>query len=159
MRASAGLLVYRRRAAIVEVFLVHPGGPFWSRKDEGAWSVPKGQIEDGEEPLDAAIREFGEETGFQAAGDFRPLTPVRQRSGKLVHAWMVEGDYDASKVTSHTFTMEWPPKSGRQQEFPEVDRAAWFSVEEARVRLLEAQVSFVDQLVEALALPESDLGA
>ena len=150
IRASAGLLMYRRRPAGIEVFLVHPGGPFWARKDAGAWTVPKGQIEDGEEPLAAALREFREETGFSADGTFHPLAPVKQRSGKLVYAWMVEGDCDPSKVTSQLFSMEWPPKSGRLQEFPEVDRAAWFSLEQARIRLLAAQVNFIDQMVRVL---------
>lgn len=149
-RASAGLLVYRRRPSGLEVFLVHPGGPFWTRKDYGAWSLPKGQIEDGEDPLSAAIREFREETGHEASGDFRALVPVRQRSGKLVHAWMVEGDYDAARITSQTFEMEWPPRSGRLRSFPEVDRAGWFSLAEARKRLIPAQASFIDQLERAL---------
>lgn len=153
IRPSAGLLLYRRRPAGIEVLLVHPGGPFWSRKDAGAWTVPKGQIEDGEEPLAAAIREFHEETGFEVSGDFHPLAPVKQRSGKLVYAWMVEGDCDPSKVTSQPFSMEWPPKSGRFQDFPEVDRAGWFSLEQARIRLLAAQVNFIDQLVEVLGRP------
>jgi predicted NUDIX family NTP pyrophosphohydrolase len=140
------LLVYRRRGGSVEVLLVHPGGPFWSHKDAGAWSLPKGRIEEGEDPLAAAIREFREETGFPIKGDFRPLAPITQRSGKVVHAWAVEGDCDPSAIHSQTFSMEWPPKSGRMREFPEVDRAAWFSLDEAKLRLLTAQSAFIDQL-------------
>src|SRR5262245_40728113 len=153
MRASAGLLVYRNRPDETEVLLVHPGGPFWASRDLGAWSLPKGQIEDGEEPLAAAIREFKEETGLWIEGSYRALSPIRQRSGKVVHAWIVEGDFDVTSVTSQLFSMEWPPRSGRFQEFPEVDRAAWFPLAEARRRLIEAQVDFIDQLAYILANP------
>ena len=120
---SAGLLLYRFRDGNLEVFLVHPGGPFWAKKDLGVWSIPKGEIDEGEEPLGAARREFEEETGFSPEGTFRELTPVRQRSGKIVHAWAVEGDCDPTALRSNTFTLEWPPRSGRMQEIPEVDRA------------------------------------
>ena len=125
-KKSAGLLLFRETIAGVEVLLVHPGGPFWARKDDGSWSIPKGEFADDEEPLAAAKREFEEEVGAPPAGDFVPLDPVRQPSGKLVLAWAVRSDFDPSKLTSNTFSVEWPPRSGRQQEFPEVDRAAWF---------------------------------
>jgi predicted NUDIX family NTP pyrophosphohydrolase len=148
-RLSAGLLLYRRRATL-EVFLVHPGGPFWAKKDAGAWSIPKGEFETGEDPLSAAIREFEEETGFPIDGEFTALVPVKQPSGKTIHAWMIEGDCDAVNVRSNRFSMEWPPKSGKMAEFPEVDRAAWFDLTEARVKLLPGQVPFLDQLVAAV---------
>jgi predicted NUDIX family NTP pyrophosphohydrolase len=148
-KMSAGILLYRRRGGL-EVFLAHPGGPFWAKKDLGAWSLPKGEFEEGEAPLAAAIREFTEETGFPIAGDFHQLTPIRQRSGKTIHAWAVEGDCDPEALRSNTFSMEWPPKSGRHQEFPEVDRAAWFDLAEARRRILPAQADFLDQLVRIL---------
>jgi predicted NUDIX family NTP pyrophosphohydrolase len=145
-RQSSGLLVYRGRGRSLEVFLVHPGGPLWARKDQGAWSIPKGEFTVGEVPLEAARREFREETGLTVSGDFRPLEPVRQSGGKLVHAWAVEGDCDAGKVRSNTFSMEWPPRSGRQQEFPEVDRAAWFTLDQGRDKILKSQQPLLDQL-------------
>jgi predicted NUDIX family NTP pyrophosphohydrolase len=154
---SAGLLVYRRGESGVEVFLVHPGGPFWAKKDEGAWSIPKGELESDEEPLAAARREFEEETAVAVAGRFVPLTPIVQASGKRVVAWAVEGDLDAAAIRSNTFTIEWPPRSGRQQAFPEVARGAWFAAPEARRRILPAQVSLIDQL-EAI-LDEQARGA
>lgn len=149
-RVSAGLLVHRRRGGVLEVCLVHPGGPFWARKDLGAWSIPKGEIEPGEQPLDAARRECLEETGQSVDGIFVPLTPVRLRSGKTVHAWAVAGNLDVTAIRSATFELEWPPRSGRLQTFPEVDRASWFSVEEARRRLQPAMCSWLGEL-EALA--------
>jgi predicted NUDIX family NTP pyrophosphohydrolase len=151
VRASAGLLVYRRGANGVEVLLVHPGGPYWARRDLGAWTIPKGEIEPGEDPLDAARREFHEETGSPMDGTFVALRPVTMRSGKVVHAWAVAGDIDARAVISIVFAMEWPPRSGRQQQFPEVDRAEWFTVDEARERILPAQVPLLDDLVRLLA--------
>jgi predicted NUDIX family NTP pyrophosphohydrolase len=144
-KTSAGLLLYRRRDRI-EVFLVHPGGPLWARKDAGAWSLPKGEFDAGEDPLEAAKREFLEETGTAVDGDFVPLSPVVQRSRKTVFAWAIEADVDVSQVKSNSFSMEWPPRSGKVEEFPEVDRAAWFEISEARNRIVGGQVSFIDQL-------------
>jgi predicted NUDIX family NTP pyrophosphohydrolase len=155
-KASAGLLLYRWRADL-EVFLVHPGGPFWAKKDAGAWSLPKGEYAEGEDPLQAAKREFAEETGFLIDGEFRRLEPLKQRGGKIVHAWAVESDCDASKIRSNLFSMEWPPKSGRIQEFPEVDRAQWFNIPEARKRILASQLGFIDQLMAILSGNEVSL--
>jgi predicted NUDIX family NTP pyrophosphohydrolase len=149
-KTSAGLLLFRRRGVSIEVLLVHPGGPFWKDKDAGAWSIPKGEFEDGEPPLDAARREFEEETGFSADGPFVPLEPLRQKSGKVIHAWAAEGDLDGSAVRSNTFTIEWPPRSGRQRTFPEVDRAAWFAPEEAARRIHPGQAPFLESLRKTL---------
>ncbi|HXV50330.1 MAG TPA: NUDIX domain-containing protein [Candidatus Binatia bacterium] len=149
-KISVGLLLYRRRGEL-EVFLVHPGGPFWSKQDAGAWSVPKGEIGQGEEPLQAAKREFLEETGFTIDGEFRPLDAVRQAGGKVVQAWAIESDCDPSQVRSNCFSMEWPPKSGKIQDFPEVDRAGWFNIEEARKRINAGQINLLDQLISSLA--------
>ncbi len=143
---SAGLLLYRRRAEL-EVFLVHPGGPFWAKKDAGAWSVPKGEIAAGEDSLEAAKREFSEETGFPIAGEFCALESLKQSGGKIVQAWAVEADCDPSQLRSNLFSLEWPPKSGRTREFPEVDRAGWFTIAEARKKILARQTGFLDQLV------------
>jgi predicted NUDIX family NTP pyrophosphohydrolase len=145
-RISAGILPYRFRARMLEVFLVHPGGPHWTRKDAGAWSIPKGEVEDGADELATARREFEEETGSAIHGDFVHLTPLKQPSGKLVHVWAVRGDIDASSVKSNTFSMEWPPRSGRHQEFPEVDRGEWFSVAAAKEKITAGQRAFLDQL-------------
>jgi predicted NUDIX family NTP pyrophosphohydrolase len=147
-RQSAGLVPFRRSAGRLEVFLVHPGGPYWARKDRGAWSIPKGEFSAGEDPLDAAVREFREETGLEATAPFLPLAPIRQAGGKVVHAWAFEGDCDAGSIRSNTFTLEWPPGSGRSREYPEVDRAAWFEWPEARERILPSQVPLLDQLKE-----------
>jgi predicted NUDIX family NTP pyrophosphohydrolase len=149
---SAGILLYRHGEAGPEVLLVHPGGPFWAKRDEGAWSIPKGEHADGEDPVDTARREFAEETGSTLAlQDLVPLGEVRQRSGKRVEAWAAAGDIDAASVRSNTFALEWPPRSGRMQEFPEVDRAEWFGLDEAQRRLLPAQAPFVDRLRDWLA--------
>lgn len=151
-KSAAGLLVYRRRG-VLEVFLVHPGGPFWARKDAGAWSLPKGEIGENEDALDAARREFTEETGFSVAGEFHPLEPLRQAGGKLVYAWAVEGDCDPDELRSNLFSLEWPPRSGRMQDFPEVDRGGWFAIGEARKRILPAQAKFLDRLVALIDDP------
>ena len=148
-RTSAGILLYRRSVKGIEIFLVHMGGPLWSKKDAGAWTFPKGEYDDSEEPLAAARREFREETGFDVDGNFLPLDPIKQ-SGKIIRLWAVEGDCDADAVRSEVFSVEWPPKSGKQAEFPEIDRAAWFSPDEARRKLVPAQSAFVDQLLQAI---------
>jgi predicted NUDIX family NTP pyrophosphohydrolase len=145
-KKSAGLLMYRRRGGQVEVLLIHPGGPFWSRKDDGAWSIPKGEFADEEAPFDAALREFQEETGFRASGNFVALAPIRQAGGKIVHAWVVEGDCDAAAVKSNTFSMEWPSHSSQWRTFPEVDRAGWFSLAQAEVKILNSQRPLLEQL-------------
>jgi predicted NUDIX family NTP pyrophosphohydrolase len=150
-KRSAGLLLYRRPAGKLEVLLVHPGGPFWQKKDLGAWTIPKGEFAAGEDPLDAARREFHEETGREVAGPFMPLTPVKQPGGKTVHAWAVEGDFDPRALKSNTFSLEWPPRSGRRQEFPEVDRAAWFDLEEAKRRINRGQVVLLYELEQLTA--------
>jgi predicted NUDIX family NTP pyrophosphohydrolase len=151
-KRSAGLLLYRIREGAVEVLLVHPGGPFWAGKDLGAWSIPKGEHAEGEEPLQAALREFQEETGQRPPREHLvELGSIRQRGGKLLTAWGVEGDLDPAGLTSNTFTIEWPPRSGRLQEFPEVDRAAWFDPETARQKLLAAQAELLDRLLAVLA--------
>ena len=146
-KAGAGLLLYRRRGEL-EVFLVHPGGPYWAKKDLGAWSLPKGEFSEGEDPLEAAKREFTEETSFPIDGEFRQLDSLKQRGGKVIYAWAIEADCDAAQTKSNSFSLEWPPKSGRMQSFPEVDRAAWFSIPEARRRILAGQVGFIDQLAK-----------
>jgi predicted NUDIX family NTP pyrophosphohydrolase len=141
--------MYRRRNVGLEVLLVHPGGPLWARKDAGVWTIPKGEF-DREDALSAARREFEEETGSSVHGDFIALSPCRQKSGKIVHAFAVEGDFDASTVTSNTFEMEWPPRSGRKGVFPEVDRAGWFSLEAAAEKINPAQRALLVELVEKL---------
>jgi predicted NUDIX family NTP pyrophosphohydrolase len=151
-RQSAGILLYRMREERVEVLLVHPGGPTWANKDQGAWSIPKGEYEQGDDPLACALREFEEETGQPPPLEgLLDLGAIRQRGGKVVTAWGVEGDLDADAISSNTFTIEWPPRSGAQRTFPEVDRAGWFDVETARGKLNAAQVELVDRLLTALA--------
>ncbi|MGH6919984.1 MAG: NUDIX domain-containing protein [Geminicoccaceae bacterium] len=145
-RISAGLLMYRRRGGALEVLLVHSGGPFWARKDAGAWSIPKGEIDPSEEPLAAARREFAEETGFAADGAFLPLASITQAGGKVVQAWAFEGDADPAALQSNSFSIEWPPRSGQQKSFPEVDRAAWFPLDLARQKINPAQVALLDEL-------------
>jgi predicted NUDIX family NTP pyrophosphohydrolase len=149
-RHSAGLLVYRWRRGDVEVLLVHPGGPFWAKKDRGAWSIPKGEYAPGEDALEAARREFTEETGWTASGPFIPLRPVRQAGGKVVTAWAVEADVDASSVRSNTFSLEWPPRSGRQIEVPEIDRAEWFSIPNAEARIGAGQRPLLAELIRLI---------
>lgn len=148
--SSAGLLVYRLAGQDVEVLLVHPGGPFWSRKDFGAWSLPKGEPNPGEDLLLAAHREFQEETGAAIGGPATPLGLLRQAGGKIVHAWAVRGDFDPTQLRSCTFELEWPRGSGVMRSFPEVDRAAWFTIAEARRRILASQAPFLDRLLEGL---------
>jgi len=147
-KKSAGLLVFRERAGSLEVLLVHPGGPFWRNKDAASWSIPKGEFGDDEQPLDAARREFEEETSLRVDGPFLPMLPLRQRSGKLVHAWAVRQDLDLAGFKSNTFSLEWPTGSGNVREYPEADRAAWFDLMAAREKILPGQAGFLDQLVE-----------
>ena len=143
---SAGVLLYRRVGEALEVLLVHPGGPFWARKDEGAWSIPKGEFDAPEPAADAARREFAEETGVTLNGEFVALAPVRQPSGKIVHAFAVAGNLDPGSIASNTFELEWPPRSGRMQTFAEVDRVGWFTLTAARNKMLAAQVAFLERL-------------
>jgi predicted NUDIX family NTP pyrophosphohydrolase len=149
-KRSAGLLMYRWREGHLEIFLVHPGGPFWAKKDLGAWSISKGEYVEGELPLEAARREFEEETGFAADGDFLELGAVQQAGGKVVMAWAFEGDCDPSELISNRCEIEWPPRSGRKLEIPEVDRGNWFSVAEAQERILKSQAPFLDRLQQNL---------
>ena len=150
-KRSAGLLLYRLKNGQPEVLLVHPGGPYWAKKDDGAWSIPKGEYTEGEEPLAAARREFEEETGICPEGEAIPLGTIRQPGGKLVTAFAMEGDLDAAAIRSNTFGMEWPPRSGRMQTFPEVDRAGWFGKEEAERKILRGQLPILRALWERLA--------
>jgi predicted NUDIX family NTP pyrophosphohydrolase len=150
-KLSAGILMFRRRNQEVDFFLAHPGGPFWQKKDAGAWSIPKGEYNSGDDPLEAAKREFEEETGIKPHGTFMPLGEIKQPSGKVISAWAVEGDCSPEAIRSNTFSIEWPPKSGRKKEFPEIDRAAWFGLEEARVRILKGQVGFLERLMTRLS--------
>jgi len=149
-KQSAGILLYRKTAGQLEFLLVHPGGPFFKNKDAGAWSIPKGEFTDDENALTAAKREFKEETGHAVDGDFMPLTSVKLKSGKTVQAWALEGDIDAGKITSNSFEIEWPPKSGKMQAFPEIDRAGWFGFEEAINKINPAQAGFVEELVKMI---------
>ena len=149
-KRSAGLLMYRHRDRVLEVFLVHPGGPLWAKKDRGAWSIPKGEYPPEEDALAAARREFAEETGCAFQGELLPLTPRRQPSGKLITAWAFAGDCDPATIRSNTFSMEWPPNSGRQQEFPEIDRAAWFTLEVAKEKIIPGQLGFLAELEQIL---------
>lgn len=145
-KRSAGLLMFRRGAQGPEVFLIHPGGPYWTHKDDGAWSIPKGEYGDDEEPFAAAQREFQEETGAHAAGPFIPLTPIQQSRGKWVTAWAFEGDLDPRDLCSNVFSLEWPPRSGKMQEFPEADRGAWFALHLAATKIVPAQKPMLDEL-------------
>lgn len=146
-------MLFRKSTTGIEVLLIHPGGPFWARKDDGAWSIPKGEIQPGEDPFEAAKREFAEETGVVCPdGDFLPLNPVRQPGGKIVHAWALQSDFDLRNFKSNMFSMEWPPKSRRQRDFPEADKANWFSIDEARQKILKGQRPLLDQLLSLLSL-------
>ena len=152
MKKSAGILVYRHTGSHYEVLLAHPGGPFWAKKDEHSWSIPKGEFTDNEEAFDAALREFKEETGHEITGNFTELTPVRQSDGKVIYIWAVEGDLDASKITSNTFDLEWPPKSGIIQNIPEIDKAAWFSFDKATGKIFKGQKPIILELAEKLGI-------
>ena len=145
-KQSAGLLIYRKHRNALEVFLVHPGGPFWKNKDIGSWSIPKGEFDEDENPLQAAIREFFEETGKSVSGKFLKLNPIKQKSGKTVFAWAVEKNVDASDIVSNTFEIEWPPHSGKLNKFPEIDKASWFLISEAKQKINSAQIAFLTEL-------------
>ena len=149
-KKSSGILLYRLTNSIPEIFLVHPGGPFWAKKDLHAWSVPKGEFTDEESPLNAAIREFEEETGFHLTGNFTALTPVTQKGGKKVYCYSCEGNIDPDKIRSNSFEMEWPPKSGKKQFFPEIDRGEWFDMATGKLKIIEVQAAFIDELAERL---------
>lgn len=152
MKRSAGLLMYRIAGdGALQVLLAHPGGPFWARKDDGAWTLPKGEIEPDEAPMDAAIREFAEETGFAVTPPFLPIGEVKQKSGKVVAAWAFAGDCDPARLRSNLCEVEWPPRSGRRQSYPELDRVEWFAPDAARRKILPAQAPFIDRLEQALA--------
>lgn len=150
MKQSAGILMYRIQSREIEILLAHPGGPFWKKKDLGAWSIPKGEYNEDEEPLAAAIREFKEETGLKLEGEFIQLEPVKQKSGKIVQAWAIKGDPDISKFVSNTFSLEWPPKSGKMSEFPEIDQLSWFNIKNAKEKILPAQVDFIEDLLKRI---------
>jgi len=150
-KESAGLMMFRKRAGALEFLLVHPGGPFWKNKNAGAWTIPKGEIAEGENALAAAKREFEEELGLKAEGSFIELKPIKQKGGKVVRAWAFEGDCDPGQLKSNTFTMEWPPRSGKMTEFPEVDRAEFFNLEKAKEKINEAQIPLLEELGTKLA--------
>jgi predicted NUDIX family NTP pyrophosphohydrolase len=149
-KKAAGILLYRKKGSSLEVFLIHPGGPFWANKDESAWSIPKGEFLENEDPLTAAKREFQEETGFSVEGPFVSIGFIKQSSGKVVQAWACEGDLDASAIHSNSFRLEWPPRSGKYQDFPEADRAEWFSFDVARKKILKVQMPFLQNLERLL---------
>jgi len=149
-KQSAGILLFRMKREQLEVFLVHPGGPFWIKKDAGAWSIPKGEIETGEEALQVAIREFKEETGQEIEGSFSELQPVKQKAGKIIKAWAVEGDIDENTIVSNTFEIEWPPGSGKKKIFPEVDKAQWFSLTEASEKINPGQLPLIEELQQII---------
>jgi predicted NUDIX family NTP pyrophosphohydrolase len=151
-RKSAGVLLYRCKKSIFEVFLVHPGGPFWAKKDLGAWSIPKGEFEQNEKARDAAIRELEEETSIKIYGDLIELTPVKQKSGKIIFAWAAAHDADPALIISNEFEMEWPPDSGRKKSFPEVDKAAWFGIAEAKEKIVKGQVPLIEELAKKILL-------
>jgi predicted NUDIX family NTP pyrophosphohydrolase len=145
-RTNAGILFYRLQQNKLEVLLVHPGGPYWVKKDAGAWSIPKGEASADEKLLEAAIRETEEETGIKAQGKFIALAPVKQKSGKIIYAWTLQGNFETSAIRSNTFEMEWPPKSGKKKLFPEIDKAAWFGIEEAKNKIIPGQIPFITEL-------------
>lgn len=153
-KRSAGILLYRVNLSLVQVLLVHPGGPFWAKKDLGAWSIPKGEIEEGEDILNAARREVEEETGIAVSGSFIALQPVKQKAGKVVYAWALEHDLDPGLLKSNIFEMEWPPKSGVKKSFPEIDKAAWFGLDEAREKIIPGQQPLLEELVQKLDFPK-----
>jgi predicted NUDIX family NTP pyrophosphohydrolase len=151
-KKSAGILLYRfSDANVLEVLLVHPGGPYWVKKDLGAWSIPKGEFDEGEDPLESAIREFEEETGTYLKGNFNPITPLKQKGGKTVYAWTLQGNLDEKTVKSNLFEMEWPPKSGTKKQFPEIDKACWFTLPEAKQKILSGQLPFLEELENILS--------
>ena len=156
-KKSAGILLYRFTNKIPEVLIIHPGGPFWAKKDLGAWSIPKGEFTDEENPLDAATREFYEEMGEQVTGDFIAMAPIKQKSGKMVYVFALEYDFDVTKIKSNTFTMEWPPKSGKQQEFPEIDKGEWFDFTTSKQKLNKYQAAIIDELTKKLNLTGEQL--
>jgi predicted NUDIX family NTP pyrophosphohydrolase len=147
---SGGILLFRQLADRLQVMLVHPGGPYWENKDEGVWSIPKGLFEENEGPLEAARREFAEETGFDAEGEFIELGELVQPSKKIVHAWALEGDLDTTRIRSNTFTLEWPPNTGRLEDYPEIDKGQWFDIAEARTKITKGQLGFINRLIERL---------
>jgi predicted NUDIX family NTP pyrophosphohydrolase len=149
---SAGIVLYRRHGPQLQVLLIHMGGPYWAHKEQGAWSIPKGEYGPDEEPLQAAQREFFEETGAHVSGPFLALQPIRQRNGKMVSAWAAEGEFEPSQLKSNLFTLEWPPRSGRMEQFPEADRAAWFSLAEAGDRIIAGQAALLEQLQSLLSI-------
>ncbi|HLO60354.1 MAG TPA: NUDIX domain-containing protein [Bacteroidales bacterium] len=148
MKKSAGILVYRLKKDKPEVLLVHPGGPFYKNKDISTWTIPKGEFDDNEDAFEAAKREFLEETGYEIEGNYIQLSPVKQNGGKWVHAWAVECDLDTDNICSNTFTLEWPPKSGKKQDFPEIDKAGWFTIEQAREKILNGQIPILEELMQ-----------
>jgi predicted NUDIX family NTP pyrophosphohydrolase len=149
-KQSAGILLYRMKKNRLEIFLVHPGGPFFANKDAGSWSVPKGEFGENEDPLEVAKKEFEEETGQQIKGDFFALSPIKQKGGKTVFAWAVEGEADETKMISNTFTIEWPPRSGKMKEFPEVDKGEWFDTATAKEKINSSQAALIEELVKKL---------
>jgi len=156
-KESAGILLYRLKNKFLEIFLVHPGGPFWAKKDLGAWSIPKGEFTKDENPMDAAKREFQEELGIDCTGEFIPLTPIKQKGGKIVYAWALKGDIAPNQIKSNTFEMEWPPRSGKKQEFPEIDKGEWFNVSDAKQKINTRQSVLIDELISKLNLTEEQL--
>jgi predicted NUDIX family NTP pyrophosphohydrolase len=153
-KKSAGLLLYQVRNKSKEVFLVHPGGPFWKNKDLGSWSIPKGEFAENEDPLEAAKREFEEETGFSIDGKFIKLTPAKQKSGKIIFAWAVRGDVNTENTRSNTFEPEWPPHSGKKQEFPEIDKSKWFTISQAKEKINPGQLKLIEELMTRIAQEE-----